>query len=103
MSTEREQTAGANATSVTVEYPPDMGADGRAFLEGDSFRRYLCRAWDELEPGAAFEEMVNLGCCTDAARVTLTVESVEGGATMGPDTDIEYVEGDEPAGIGCDW
>lgn len=49
------------------------------------------------------EEMVNLGCCSDATRVPFTVESVEGGTRMGPDTTIEFVEGDEPAGLGCDW
>ena len=102
MNTDGERVADA-ATSVVVAYPPDTGESGLAFLERESFRTYLTRAWDELEPGATFEEMVNLGCCTDATTVPLAVESVEGGARMGPDTAIEFVEGDEPAGIGCDW
>ena len=98
-----ERTTAATAETVTVAYPPDMGEEGREFLEGDSFRNYLARAWDDLEPGAVHEETVNLGCCTDATKVPLTVASVEGGAKMGPETAIEYVAGDEPAGLGCDW
>ncbi len=103
MSTERERSAAATATSVTVVYPPDMGDAGLEFLRRDSFRNYLTRAWDDLEPGTEFRETVNLGCCTDATKVPLTVESVEGGTTMGPDTEIEFVAGDELAGLGCDW
>jgi hypothetical protein len=80
-----------------------MGDGGREFLEQPSFRNYLARAWDEVAPGTVFDEMVNLGCCTDAQTVPLTVESAEGGTQMGPDTDVEFVEGNEPAGLGCDW
>ncbi|SFR84961.1 hypothetical protein SAMN05216559_0008 [Halomicrobium zhouii] len=104
MSTGQEETtAGTPATTVVVSYPPDMGEDGQAFLERASFRNYLARAWDEIAPGETVEEMVNLGCCTDAQNVPLTVESVDGGTRMGPDTAVEFVEGDEPAGLGCDW
>lgn len=101
MSTERA-TAGI-ATRVTVAYPPNMGESGPEFLGKESFRRYLTRAWNELEPGMEIEEMVNLGCCTDAMHVPFTVESVEGGTRMGSETDIEFVEDDEPVGLGCGW
>lgn len=101
MSTER--TTESAASAVTVVYPADMGESGREFLERESFRNYLARAWDDLAPGEEFEEVVNLGCCTDATRVPLTVESVEGGTRMTSETEIEFVEGDEPAGVGCDW
>ena len=103
MSSEQEPAMGSTAARVVVAYPPDMGESGLAFLERKSFRNYLARAWDAVEPGTEFQEMVNLGCCSDATTVPLTVESVEGGPRMGLDTEIEFVEGDDPAGLGCDW
>lgn len=103
MSTDEEPAAGATAASVTVVYPSDVDAAGLEFLERESFRNYLARAWDELEPGTTVEELVNLGCCTDAQRIPLVIESVDGGTVMGPETEIEYVAGDEPAGVACEW
>jgi hypothetical protein len=102
MSTDTQQETGA-ATRVVVAYPTDLNDRGREVIDGESFRRYLHRAWDRLEAGEEIEETVNVGCCTDATGVPFTIRSVEGGTEMGPDTDIAFVEGDEPAGLSCGW
>ncbi len=77
------------ADTVRLSYSPadDRVADA---LDADSYRSYLRRAHrGAVEPGTAWSEFVGRGCgVTD--DVTLRVESVTGGSSIGAGTTFVF-------------
>ena len=63
---------------------------GRMQVDTSHFRAFLRRTRDRASPGDTWEEFVGVGCCGSALDVPLRVEEVEGGETVGPDTEIVY-------------
>lgn len=89
-------TAGAVAERVVLRYAPvtDRVTDE---LATDRYSAFLRRA--EAGPvavGDAWEHFVSRGCGT-TRDVTLTVDAVEAGARVGPDTEFTFLPGDDPA------
>jgi hypothetical protein len=78
------------AARVVLSYPADLSDWGRFQVEKPSFRAYLRKVHDRLEPGDQFEEFVGVGCCGNTLDVPLRVETVEGGPRLGPETTVEY-------------
>lgn len=83
------------ATRVVVSHPSNLSKWGRDQLDGDTFRAYLRKVHDNLEPGTVWEEFVDVGCCGDSLDVPLRVETVDGPSVMGPDTEIVYTDRDD--------
>ena len=78
------------ARRVVISYPDELGAWSRDQLESERFRTYLRRVLDEVPPGYEWTEFVDVGCCGNSPDIPLRIESVDGLAEMGPDTEIEY-------------
>ena len=90
------------ATRVVVSYPADLSGWGRGQLDGRIFRAYLRRMLGDVEPGDERAEFLDVGCCGNTYDVPLRVERVVGGSTVGPETEIEYVER-EACGLNGGW
>lgn len=89
------------ATRVVVAYPDGLSDWGRDQLTAPRFSTYLRRVLDTVAEGDEFEEFLDVGCCGDSLDVTLRVESVEGGAAVGPDTEFEYLA--RPGDVDGGW
>ncbi|WP_254546812.1 hypothetical protein [Halomarina pelagica] len=81
----------AIATRVVVSYPADLPPHGRRRIGQEYYRNYLRKVNDEVREGDEWNEFTDVGCCGSRMDVPLRVERVEGGPTMGPGTEIEYV------------
>lgn len=90
------------AARIVVSYPADLSTWGRDQLDGRVFRAYLGRKLGEVREGDEWAEFVDVGCCGNTYDVPLRVDHVEGGAAVGPDTEIEYAER-EACGVGGGW
>jgi hypothetical protein len=80
------------AIRVIVSHPSNLSKWGRDQLNSDTFRSYLHKVHNDLEPGEIWEEFVDVGCCGDSLDVPLRVETVDGPPVMGSETDIVYTE-----------
>ncbi|WP_135824601.1 hypothetical protein [Halorussus ruber] len=93
----------APAERVVVSYPEDLSEWGRFQVEKDAFVAYLRKTkTDRVRQGDAWEEFVGVGCCGSTLDVPLRVERIEGGETLGPETEIEW-EIREACGIQGGW
>lgn len=92
----------AVATRIVLSVPADLVGHARRRIGQEYYRTFLRRAHDEAHPGDEWAEFTDVGCCGSQQDVPFRVEAVEGGHRIGPDTEIEYVDG-EPAGLACDW
>jgi hypothetical protein len=91
------------ADSVGVSYPEDLSDWGRFQVEKDSFVAYLRKTkTDRVRQGDVWEEFVGVGCCGSTLDVPLRVERIEGGETLGPDTEVEF-EVRDACGIQGGW
>lgn len=91
------------ADRVVISYPEDLSDWGRFQIEKPSFVSYLKKMRGEyVEEGESWEEFVGVGCCGNTLDVPLVVESVEGGNSMGEETEIEF-EVREACGIEGGW
>ena len=90
------------ATCVTVSYPEDLSEWGRFQVEKPSFRAYLRKTLGDVREGEVREEFVGVGCCGNTLDVPLRIERVEGGRTVGMETDVEY-EVREACGVQGSW
>ncbi|WP_267640843.1 hypothetical protein [Haloarchaeobius amylolyticus] len=90
------------ATRVVLSYPADLSSWSRDQVATSHFRAWLRRTRETATVGDIWEEFVDVGCCGSTYDVPLKVEAVEGGAAMGPDTDIEYTVR-EQCDIGGGW
>lgn len=90
------------AERIVISYPADLSTWSRDQLDGRIFRAYLRRKLGEVREGDEWEEFVDVGCCGSTYDVPLRVERAEGGATVGPNTEIEYVER-EACGLAGGW
>jgi hypothetical protein len=80
------------ASRVVVSHPADLGEWERDELAGDTYRAFLHRVYDgPVSVGDEWDEWVSCGCALPT-DVLFRVERVEGGAALGPETDIAYVE-----------
>jgi hypothetical protein len=91
----------ATATRVVVAYPDGLSDWGRDQLTAPRFAKYLRRVLGEVDAGDEFEEFLDVGCCGNTLDVTLRIETVEGGPTVGPDTEIEFVA--RPGAVAGGW
>lgn len=89
------------AARVTLSYPADLSQWGRLQLDNHSFKSYLKRT-KTATPGETWSVFLDVGCCGDTYDVPLRVESVDGGVTLGPDTNIIYKER-EACGLDGGW
>ncbi|MBV0926099.1 hypothetical protein KTS45_17985 [Halomicroarcula limicola] len=79
----------SDAERVRLRYAPDDDAIASA-LRGETFELYLRRSkTGPVESGDEWEEVVNDGCGR-TKPVTLRVESVVGGSTVGERTRFEF-------------
>lgn len=85
----------SQATRVTLSFPDELSDWGRDQIFTDRYRGYFRRVLDEPTVGDEREEFVDVGCCGDSLDLTFRVERVEGGETVGDDTDIAFVERDD--------
>ncbi len=93
----------APADRVVVSYPADLSDWGRFQVEKDSFVAYLRKTkTDRVRQGDVWDEFVGVGCCGSTLDVPLRVERIEGGQTLGPDTEVTY-EVREACGIQGGW
>jgi len=90
------------ATTVVVSYPADLSLWGRDIVEDTPFRAYLRKAHNNASAGDTWEEFVGVGCCGSTLDVPLRVERIDGGDTLGPDTEVEF-EVREACGIQGGW
>jgi hypothetical protein len=91
------------ADSVGVSYPEDLSDWGRFQVEKDSFVAYLRKTkTGRVRQGDVWEEFVGVGCCGNTLDVPLRVERIDGGETLGPDTEVEF-EIREACGIQGGW
>ena len=103
MATETTATDLTPAERVVVSYPEDLSDWGRFQVEGSPFKAYLRKTKTEkVREGDGWEEFVGVGCCGSTLDVPLRVERIEGGDTLGPDTDVEF-EVREACGIRGGW
>jgi len=73
------------ANTVRLSYAPATDRIAAA-LDAESYRSYLRRAHEgAVEPGAEWSEFVGRSCGV-TGDVTLRVESVSGGSSIGSDT-----------------
>jgi hypothetical protein len=79
------------ATRVVLSYPDGLSDWGRDQLTAPRFGTYLRRMLDSVVEGDEFEEFLDVGCCGNSLDLTLRVETIDGGSTVGPDTEIEFV------------
>ncbi|MFC4408232.1 hypothetical protein [Haloarchaeobius iranensis] len=79
-----------HATRVVLSYPTNLSDWSRRQVDTDHYHAWLRRTHDAVEVGDVWKEFVDVGCCGSTYDVPLRVEAVEGGSTMGPDTEIEY-------------
>lgn len=91
MAIDESSSSAETAATVTVSYPDELGEWSRDQLGTDRFRAYLRRTLDEFDVGEVFEVFVDVGCCGNSPDIPLRVESVEGPARTGPETEIELV------------
>ena len=98
------------ATRVVVSYPEELSDWGRDQVESDRYRNYLRRVLGDVEVGYEFEEFADVGCCGDTLDIPFRVESVDGPATVGPETTIEFTTRDAEMEGGwlvqsraCEW
>ncbi|WP_255197147.1 hypothetical protein [Halorarius litoreus] len=80
------------ADRVVVSYPADLSEWGRGQVTTRHFKAWLRRVHPSPQAGDVWEEFLDVGCCGNTLDVPLRVERVEGGDTMGPETDITYEE-----------
>ncbi|MBX0297301.1 hypothetical protein [Haloarcula nitratireducens] len=79
----------ADAERVRLRYAPDDD-DVASALRSETFELYLRRSKaGPVESGDEWEEIVNDGCGR-TRPVTLRVESVAGGSTVGEETRFEF-------------
>ncbi|WP_257298268.1 hypothetical protein [Haloarchaeobius sp. FL176] len=91
-----------HATRIVLSYPANLSDWSRRQVDTDHYHAWLRRTHDEVAVGDVWEEFVDVGCCGSTYDVPLRVEAVEGSATMGPDTEIEYTVR-EACEIGGGW
>lgn len=115
-STARDGTAGSDAVAepnedgtdarmaarLVLSYPEDLSDWGRFQVEKPSFGAFLRKTRERAEPGDVWEEFVGVGCCGNTLDVPLRVESVDGGARIGPETEIDY-DVREACGLDGSW
>lgn len=98
----RHQTL-APADRVVISYPEDLSDWGRFQVEGSPFEAYLRKTkTGRIRGGDVWEEFVGVGCCGSTLDVPLRVERVEGGETLGPETEVEFAVRDA-CGIQGGW
>ena len=90
------------ATRLVCSYRADLSDWGRHHVESSSFRAYLRKAHDTATEGDIWPEFVGVGCCGDSLDVPITVERVEGGDRLGPETAIEFTVR-EACGLDGGW
>ncbi|WP_312910721.1 hypothetical protein [Natronosalvus caseinilyticus] len=95
-------TGGRAAARLVLSYPEDLSDWGRFQVEKPAFRAFLRKTRERAEPGDVWEEFVGVGCCGNTLDVPLRVESVDGGARIGPETEIDY-EVREACGLEGSW
>ncbi len=78
------------ATAVTISYPADLSTWGRQQLDTRHFRAYLRKTLGTVSVGDVFEEFVGVGCCGSTLDVPLRIEALDGGKTVGGETEIRY-------------
>jgi hypothetical protein len=107
--TSEPETDGA-ATNIVVSYPEELSGWGRDQVESDRYKGYLRRVLDEVDVGYEFEEFADVGCCGDTLDIPFRVESIEGPARVGPETEIEFTTRDAEMEGGwlvqseaCEW
>ena len=88
------------ATRVVVSHPADLSDWGRDRIDTSPYKTYLRKVHTEIEEGEKWDEFVDTGCCGDALDVPFRVETIDGPATIGPETTIEYTEREETTGKG---
>jgi hypothetical protein len=93
----------AAADRVVVSYPEDLSDWGRFQVEKPSFRGFLRKTkTDRVRQGDVWEEFVGVGCCGNTLDVPLRVERIDGGETLGPETEVAF-EVREACGIAGGW
>jgi hypothetical protein len=93
----------APAEEVSVSYPEDLSDWGRFQVEKGSFKAYLRKTKNSrVRQGDVWEEFVGVGCCGSTLDVPLQVERIEGGETLGPETEVEF-EVRDACGIQGGW
>lgn len=88
-----DATAAETATRVVLSYDPDEIDDVSRYwvedeLSKDSYEGYVRRTYGTVAEGEEFEEFVSKGCSVPM-DVTLRVERLEGGTTVGEGTTVE--------------
>ena len=77
------------ADRIRIRYAPGSDNVGEA-LRAESFEQFLRRSREgRVAVGNKWEEMINDGC-GQTKDVTLSVEAVEGGTTLGSGTEFEF-------------
>lgn len=86
------------ASTVVLSHPDELSAWGRDQIGTDRYRNYLRKKLQRRETvsvGDQFEEFADVGCCGDTLDIAFRVEALEGGETVGPETEVVYIERDE--------
>lgn len=81
---------GTYADRVVISYPGDLSGWGRIQVDTPHFKAWLRKTVGTVEEGHLWEEFLDVGCCGSTYDVPLRIEELEGGDTLGPDTEIEY-------------
>lgn len=90
------------ATRLVLSYPADLSKHGQNRIQQPHFRRYLRHSHATASVGDQWEEFTDIGCCGNQQSVPLQVETIEGGAKIGDDTTIEFIER-EACGLDNGW
>lgn len=91
------------ADRVVISYPEDLSDWGRFQVEGSPFKAYLRKTkTGRVRDGDVWEEFVGVGCCGSTLDVPLRVDRIDGGETLGPDTEVEFAVRDA-CGIQGGW
>lgn len=87
-----------HASTVVLSHPDELSAWGRDQIEADRYRNYLRKKLqrrEEISVGDQLEEFADVGCCGDTLDIAFRVEALEGGETVGPETEVAYVDREE--------
>ena len=82
------------ARRVVCSYPADLSVWGVIQIEKPAFRAWLGKTLGAVERGEVREVFLDAGCCGDTLDLPVRIERVEGGSTVGPETEIEFEERD---------
>jgi len=93
---------GPTATHVVLSYPADLARHGRNRLNQAYYKKWLRKTHDRAAVGDEWDEFTDVGCCGSQMDLPLQVEAVEGGSTVGLETEFEYTER-EACGVNPGW